>query len=151
MRSVTREALNVAHIVKLNQEELAFLIGGEPRPESLLRLLRPHHQLLTVTLGEQGSYYLTRKQKGFVPSARVKCVDTTGAGDAFVAGMLSQICIIAAGGKTVADADTHELYQLFRFANACGALATTARGAIPSLPSRRRVQTFLGRHSNSAR
>jgi fructokinase len=58
-------------------------------------------------------------------------VDTTGAGDAFTAGVIDALD----GGASLAVA--------LRFANAVGARATTAQGAMAALPTRRAVESFL--------
>jgi len=63
-------------------------------------------------------------------------VDTTGAGDGFVAGLL--VGLLDHG----ADYRDH-MNEILRFANAVGALATTKRGAIPALPTRAAVESFL--------
>lgn len=72
-------------------EELAFLVRDGGRPESLQKLWRPHHQLLVVTLGPSGCYYMTSHSKGFASRFPVSPIDTTGAGDAFVAGLLAGV------------------------------------------------------------
>jgi fructokinase len=66
-----------------------------------------------------------------VAGYEVNAVDTTGAGDAFVAGLLTGLLENEAAWEKEA-----ELQRVLRFANACGALATTRRGAIPALPTR---------------
>ena len=83
-------------------------------------------------------YFFTRAFSGTVESFTVEAVDTTGAGDGFVAGLLQGLL---ADPATVQD--EARLRELCRFANAVGALATTARGAIPALPERERVRDFL--------
>jgi ribokinase len=66
-----------------------------------------------------------------VPGYRVQAVDTTAAGDAFN------------GGLAVALAEGKPLVEAVRFANACGALATTRLGAQPSLPTAEQVEGLL--------
>ena len=95
-------------------------------------------KLVVLSLGEKGCLAITPRGETAVPSPSVQVVDTTGAGDGFVAGLLSGI----AGDATVLD-DDGALTELCRFANAVGALTTTARGAIPSLPTRRQVEDLL--------
>ena len=64
-----------------------------------------------------------------MPSIKVKPVDTTGAGDAFYAGVLSRLDKIAPALWT-----EETLNDVFEFANVCGALNTLGRGAIDCLP-----------------
>ncbi|HEU5424955.1 MAG TPA: PfkB family carbohydrate kinase, partial [Nitrolancea sp.] len=64
-------------------------------------------------------------------------VDTTGAGDSFVAGLLT--------GLLEADLrlDPATIARAVRLGTACGALTTTRRGAIPALPNRAAVERLL--------
>jgi len=81
---------------------------------------------------------MTRHGDQLIPSLPVKAVDTTGAGDGFVAGLLSGIAV-----NTDTLGDDQAIAGLCRFANAVGGLTTTARGAIPSLPTRDEVDALL--------
>lgn len=65
-------------------------------------------------------------------------VDTTGAGDAFVAGVLSKL----AEDLSLLQ-DEKRLREALCFANACGAITVTERGAIPALPTRDAVMDAL--------
>jgi len=70
-----------------------------------------------------------------IPGFKVSAVDTTGAGDGFVAGLL--VGLLEHGMKL------DNLVEIGRFACAVGAITTTARGAIPALPTRAQVEAFL--------
>ncbi|GJS10980.1 probable fructokinase-7 [Tanacetum coccineum] len=76
--------------------------------------------------------------KGRVPGVKVKPIDTTGAGDAFVSGILSVL---------VSDLSLYEdekrLREALNFANACGALVVTKKGAIPAMPTNEEVHQIL--------
>ena len=94
--------------------------------------------LVAVTLGADGSHWLTRDAQGGVPGLPVAAIDTTGAGDAFMAGLLAGL--LDAPG---AIPDPAALDRICRIANAVGALATTKRGAIPAMPDREAVARLL--------
>ncbi|CAL9188401.1 fructokinase-1-like [Musa acuminata AAA Group] len=122
---------DAADIIKVSDVELEFLTGTDSvEDEVAMRLWRPSLKLLLVTLGEKGCKYYTKDFHGSVESFAVNQVDTTGAGDAFVGALL---------GKFVEDQsalqDEKKLRELLRFSNACGAITTTKKGAIPSLPN----------------
>ncbi|KAM3753790.1 hypothetical protein ACB098_03G119100 [Castanea mollissima] len=87
-------------------------------------------KLLVVTDGEKGCRYFTKSFKGKVSGFSVKTVDTTGAGDAFVGALLVSIA-----KDTNIFRDEAKLREALTFANACGAICTTKKGAIPALPS----------------
>ncbi|KAK6125387.1 hypothetical protein DH2020_040856 [Rehmannia glutinosa] len=131
---------DTADIIKISEEEICFLTNGEdPYDDNVVRKL--YHQnlkLLLVTEGPEGCRYYTKGFNGRVKGMKVDAVDTTGAGDAFVAGILSQI---ACDTSLLQDED--RLRDALRFANACGALTVTERGAIPALPTRETVLNAL--------
>lgn len=132
----------LAHVIKVSEEELAFLGGGEPEGARLL--WRDDLRLLVVTRGRAGCRYATPALSGEVPGFAVRAVDTTGAGDGFVAGMLKGLL-----DTPQAWGDEARLRQVLRYANAVGALATTRRGAIPAMPTPRQVERLLETHSRS--
>ncbi|KAL2332217.1 hypothetical protein Fmac_019798 [Flemingia macrophylla] len=66
---------------------------------------------------------------GSVDAFHVNTVDTTGAGDAFVGAVLSKIV----DDQSILE-DEPRLREVLKFANACGAITTTKKGAIPALP-----------------
>ena len=84
---------------------------------------------------------MTPDSQGEVPSFPVKAVDTTGAGDAFMAGLLAGL---------VATSGTPDLDRICLIANAMGAVTASARGAIPSLPDRAAVRAFLTQQGRAA-
>jgi fructokinase len=127
-----------ASIIKVSEEELTFLTGETDSAKAVEKLWHKDLQLLVVTLGKDGCAYFTPTYQGRVSGFPVKPVDTTGAGDGFVAGLLRGLLIYPD-----ALADENALRTVCRFANAVGALTTTQRGAIPALPTLPDVETFL--------
>ena len=123
--AIYREIIEKADIVKFSEDELE--IFGETYVSSL-------GSLVCVSLGGAGSEWRYKGKTVRVPSVKVKPIDTTGAGDAFFAGILSGIDKL--GSDDYAETD---LTEIFRFANVCGALNTLGRGAIDHLPDRKAV------------
>ncbi|CAL5326064.1 unnamed protein product [Camellia sinensis] len=130
----------IADIIKISEEEISFLTQGEdPYDDAVVRkLFHPNLTLLLVTEGPDGCRYYTKEFSGRVKGLKVDAVDTTGAGDAFVAGILSQL---AADVSLLQE--ENRLKEALRFANACGALTVQERGAIPALPTREAVLNAL--------
>ncbi|XP_027354667.1 fructokinase-2-like isoform X2 [Abrus precatorius] len=87
-------------------------------------------KLLLVTLGEHGSRYYTKNFHGSVEAFHVNTIDTTGAGDSFVGALLCKIV----DDQSILE-DESRLKEVLKFANACGAITTTKKGAIPALPT----------------
>ncbi|KAH9727562.1 putative fructokinase-4 [Citrus sinensis] len=106
--------------------------------ESALSLWHPNLKLLLVTLGEHGCRYYTKSFKGAVDAFHVNTVDTTGAGDAFVGALLGKLV----DDQSVLEDETR-LREILKFANACGAITTTKKGAIPALPTESEALNLL--------
>ncbi|WCJ36568.1 pfkB-like carbohydrate kinase family protein [Euphorbia peplus] len=130
-----------ADIIKISEDEIVFLTGGDdPNDDDVVlkKLFHPNLKLLIVTEGSKGCRYYTKAFKGRVAGVKVKAVDTTGAGDAFVGGLLSSLASDLSILK-----DERRLREALLFGNACGAVTVTERGAIPALPSREAVLKLL--------
>jgi fructokinase len=135
-----------AHVAKVSREELAFLSGVLSLPKggqsdlttAAAQLWHEQLRLLVITDGPDGCRYVTANAQGHVPGYRVEAVDTTGAGDGFVAGLLAGLLADESAWERVPD-----LEDTLRLANAVGALTTTQRGAIPALPTRNAVEVLM--------
>lgn len=95
-----------------------------------------------VTGGEAEVSYCLNDHEGKVPIFKVAVKDTTGAGDAFVAGIVHQLC----QRKLSSIRETHVVKEIVRYACAVGALTTTQPGAIASQPTATEVEDFLDTH-----
>ena len=114
-----------------NQTELALLTGQDDIRTAVASLHDWGVRCVVVTLGENGALVSEAGRVTRMPPHRVKAVDTTAAGDAFVAAFAVEI---TRGGSVLSAA---------RWGNAAGALAVTRVGAQPSLPTRREVEALL--------
>ena len=135
--------MTYANIVKINDDELEFLTGTRDFQAGATQLLEQGPSLLIITLGKEGSYFYTNSAEGKAPGFAIQAVDTTGAGDGFVAGLLSGLLEHIRPHEPFVVPDKAELEQICRFANAVGAITAQKRGAIPSLPTRQEVETFM--------
>jgi fructokinase len=131
------DGLQYADLAKVSEEELSFLTGQDDLRHGADWLWHDRLKLLIVTRGAAGCAYFTPEVSGEVPGFVVQVVDTTGAGDGFVAGLLAGL--LDHGLRW----DREVLESSLRLANAVGALTTTQRGAIPSLPTRPAVERFI--------
>nr|GME14475.1 probable fructokinase-5 [Ipomoea batatas] len=125
--------------IKVSDDEVQFLTQKDPaKEESVMSLWHDNLKLLIVTDGPKGCRYFTKSFKGSVGGFAVKTVDTTGAGDSFVGSLLVSI----AKDPSVVQ-DEGKLKEALKFANACGALCTTQKGAIPALPTPAEAQALI--------
>lgn len=128
----------LAHVIKVSEEELAFIAGSGDVAEAARALWHPDLRLLVITRGRQGCRYVTGAFSGEMPGFEVEAVDTTGAGDGFVAGLLKGLLASPNALENKA-----QLEAICHYANAAGALAVTQRGAIPALPTAQQLDVFL--------
>lgn len=128
------------NLLKVNEVELK-LLTGEDEPETGSQvLLNLGPEVCVMTSGAEGSYFRIGGEFEFVPAFSVKTVDATGCGDAFIAGLLSQLAQEGAWRRQMAP-------ELMRrnliYANAVGALTAQTQGVIPALPTFKAVEDFL--------
>lgn len=142
-RTGLRQAIAAADIVKVSDDEVKFLEGSS-LSEAVRALWGEHTKLIVMTSGADGCRFFGDGFEGEVKSFAVESVDTTGAGDGFVAGLLQGLIT-----DPEAVGDRTRIASICRKACAVGALATTGRGAIPSLPTSAQVAAFLQQNSHS--
>jgi arabinose-5-phosphate isomerase len=120
--STLMQVLSAADLLKPSRSaarELAPRAGGDP--SELAHALRARFgcAAVVVTDGEAGCAIEAETFRGFVRAQPVKVLDTTGAGDAFLGGLLAALHF-GLGWEAAA-----------RLANACGAACVERLGAFP--------------------
>jgi fructokinase len=138
LKSVVLQAVALADVVKFSDDELLFLTDKADLQTALSWLNEQYDlPLIVITQGKKGALVIHNNEQQLITGKPVNPVDTTGAGDAFVGGLLA--------GLVVCD-DWHNndnLLKIIRQANACGALATTAKGAMTALPTATQLVEYL--------
>jgi ribokinase len=122
-QQLTQAQLADIDLLVVNESEAALLSGLSDEQVALAQLATLVPQVV-LTRGERGALWHDGARSGNVPAFKVTTIDTTAAGDAFV------------GALAVSRCEGRPLAEAVRFAAAAGALATTQRGAQPSLPHR---------------
>ena len=131
--------LSLVDFIVPNEIEAQFLTGIKWRGDQDIRkiakrLLEIGARNVVITLGSKGLYFKNRSDEIRMKAYRVKVIDTTAAGDAFLGALATGL------------AEKKPIQEALKFANAAGALATTKLGAQPSLPRRKEVSSFLRNH-----
>jgi ribokinase len=121
-----------------NEWEAQFLTGlkmnrREDIQKMAKKLLDMGIKNVVMTLGPRGLFFKSRTEEIWMNASRVRVVDTTAAGDAFM------------GGLACGLSENKSIREVLRLANGAGALATTKMGAQPSLPTRKEVEFFLSK------
>ena len=129
-----RSLIEQAALLKLAAEEAQWLFGSwDP---VVIRAGLPQHPAVVVTDGGAQLAWCFGSSSGVMPAYAVPVADSTGAGDAFLAGLLHQLCLHPEqldGGCT----------EALRFASACGAVVCGGAGAIDPQPNQPQVEQFL--------
>ncbi|PSR17788.1 carbohydrate kinase [filamentous cyanobacterium CCP3] len=131
------EFLKVADLLKLSREEALWLLDTDSAADIVQQF--PQCEAVLLTDGGNGSTCATRQQSLSRPAFAVDSIDTTGAGDAFLAGFLHQL--YRRGWESLQTADA--IAEILRYASAVGALTTLKPGAIAAQPSPQAVDAFL--------
>ncbi|AGC44855.1 fructokinase [Myxococcus stipitatus DSM 14675] len=126
--------LPLCTVVKLSEEEIGFVTGTESPEEALTKLSAMGVRLPVVTLGARGALFLWRGERIHVPAPQVRVVDTTGAGDGFVAGLLHGLVSWYGGARALESATREELVALTTFACHVGSRVVEKPGAVEGLP-----------------
>jgi len=139
VRSLPESMLQMVDVLTPNEVEARLLVGRSPDaaidPEAVAHeLIRRGVKQVVMTLGEKGAVIVTASSCTHVPAIPVAAVDTTGAGDAFNAGLATAIAF----GANREDA--------VRFGVVTGGLAVTKEGVIPALPNREELFRFYQEH-----
>ncbi|MEY8880539.1 carbohydrate kinase [Donghicola sp. XS_ASV15] len=83
--------MGMADIVKLSDEDLAWLMGGEDIDANAAQVLAMGPKLVCITRGKDGASGYTANGRVDVAANTVTVVDTVGAGDTFNAGVLASL------------------------------------------------------------
>ena len=126
-----RDSLPLIDYITPNEDEARFFSGKDLPDEMADVFLGYGVKNVIIKLGSRGCLFKNTEERMILPACDIQAVDATGAGDNFVAGFASEIL----RGASPAEA--------LRFANACGAICTTAVGASTALRSREQVLRFL--------
>jgi ribokinase len=135
-RKLPDELIANADYILPNETELNLLTGAPvtdaASAEKAARILLARGaKNVLVTLGAKGALLVSSNRVKPINTYKVDVVDTTAAGDAFIGGFASALL------RGI------EIEEAVKYANACGALATTKFGAQPSLPTKEETERFM--------
>lgn len=137
MIATVMRAVANADVVKFSEEELTLLTQTDSIEQGLNAIKALEIPLVIITQGAKGALVVTKESQTLVSGKVVKPVDTTGAGDAFVGGLLYQL------SQTPDWQKAENVALAVECAHGCGALATTQKGAMTALPNQQALKAFL--------
>lgn len=137
-KSAVLECLPYADLLKVSDEE-AGMFFKDGRQESFME--NYGISLLVQTLGSEGARACFKGHTISVSGRKARCVDATGAGDAFWGGFLSSLLI--QGVKGTPDLTDEKIRAALDYGNIAGWLCVQTKGAQNSLPTRAEVEKHL--------
>lgn len=123
-------------ILKISDDEIEFLTGTADIDKGVERIMEQSHPtLICVTMGKHGSKaYYNGKSIFCKPFLREDTMETTGAGDTFMACVLN--AVLEKGMDSLTEDD---LLEMLEFANAAASIITTRKGALKVMPKRKEI------------
>lgn len=140
-----RYGLSQCDILKISDDEIEFLTGTDDIDEGIQRIREVYDiKLVCATMGKRGSkaYYKNLKVE-CAPFLRHDTIETTGAGDTFMACVLDAVLENGLGSL-----DEQKLYNMLEFANAASSIITTKKGALKVMPEKSEVLSFIEERKN---
>ena len=141
-KEMMRYGFSVCDILKISDDEITFVTGKDTIEEAITAFCALYQpKLMSVTCGKNGSIVIYNGQK--VPCGahiRPDTIETTGAGDTFMACMLN--FVLEHGVEDLSESD---LLEMQKFAGTAASLITTRRGALKVMPTKEEVVSELNK------
>lgn len=138
IQKTVMKAVDLADVVKFSEEEILFLTNTQNLEDALSVFEHQVDKLVLVTLGSKGALAVFGGERKLISGLKIdQVIDTTGAGDAFVGGLLAKL------SQTENWRSWRYIESSIKWGNGCGALATTQKGAMTALPSLDRLLSFI--------
>ena len=137
IKVVVLKAVAMADVVKFSDDELLFLTETDSLQAGLGAIAQYKNTLVLITQGAKGALIVTDNEQELLAGKSIKPIDTTGAGDAFVGGLLAYLA------QSDNWCELEHIRQAVKWANSCGALATTQKGAMTALPTKNELNNYL--------
>lgn len=133
LKEAIDEFLSSADIIKISDEEIEFITGTNDI-EKGSKMLLENAKIVLCTCGAEGAYAFTKNAGVYVPSKKVKAVDTTGAGDAFNGSFLYNLYRNGYERDMLDKISKDELNQFVKASNDYCGMSVQRQGAIESYP-----------------
>ena len=131
LKEIVLEFVKYAQIIKISDDELEFITGHSDEEKAIEFIKNITDANIIITRGPKGSYaeFGDFKVERSIP--KVEAIDTTGAGDAFVGGILN---FIDKSKKSINKYSSENVKDMLDFANRVAAYSVTKNGAMASYP-----------------
>lgn len=145
-RPVIQNAFQYCHLAKISEEEWEVVTEYSDLEQGIDWVLSQGVELLVISRGENGAIATNGDYRINLPAFPVDVIETTGAGDGFMAAMITKLLPYRENLGSLALIDEAIVQDALMFANAVGALTCKTRGAIPALPTLIEAENFKNMH-----
>jgi fructokinase len=127
-------------ILKISDDEISFLTGTADIDQGIGKIMEQYcPALICATMGKDGSKaYYKGKSVYAEPFLQKNTIETTGAGDTFMACILNTVL-----DKGINGLSENDMYEMLRFANAAASIITTRKGALKVMPQNQEIRDML--------
>ena len=127
-------------ILKISDDEISFLTGTADIDQGIGKIMEQYcPALIYATMGKDGSKaYYKGKSVYAEPFLQKNTIETTGAGDTFMACILNTVL-----DKGINGLSENDMYEMLRFANAAASIITTRKGALKVMPQNQEIRDML--------
>jgi len=129
--AAVEERVKLSSLVKASEEDLEWLYPGRPVEETLRDWARLGPKFTIATLGGEGAIAYLGDERLEVAARRIEVVDTVGAGDSFMSGLLYAMDRDGALGAAAGAPSREKLAQWLAFAAKTSAITCTRKGSQP--------------------
>lgn len=135
-----KSAVPYADIIKVSEKELQLITDCGVLIQAVATLLSQGVKIVCITQGAKGCIIATSKGIERYPAYKVDTVDTLGSGDSFLGAFLYKL---VQNGSDISEIDSETIEEMAMFANACGALCSAGKGAIPAMPDMQQIKELM--------
>lgn len=132
--------ISQCQILKISDDEIEFFTGTSDIDKGVAEIQEKYNTpFICATMGKEGSRaYYNGNRVECAPFLNENTIETTGAGDTFMACVLNSILEHGLDGM-----DEKKMYNMLEFANAASSIITTKKGALKVMPSEEDVRNFI--------
>lgn len=131
--------ISKSNVIKMSVEELGIIYkikwtsidDNKTVFDNLNKFIANAKQFFLITIGKYGTLFIDKNKWNLISSFEVKQIDTTGAGDIFLGSFISKY--LSRKEKIVSKKYYDEIFDIIKYANINGALATTKIGVENSI------------------
>ena len=140
---IIQDSFRYCHLAKISEEEWQVATGFEDFKTGIEAVMAKGVELLVISRGANGAIATNGDYHIELPGFDVDVVETTGAGDGFLAAIITELLPEREKTGSLGRISEDKVRRVLKMANAVGALTCKKPGAIPALPTRAETDNFM--------